>query len=137
MDKDAIFPTAAWIQATKEKFNSDEKYAQIARNWEGDLRLILEPDGNLHETVWLYWDLWHGKCRDAYIEDQASSKKPALVIKAPYSNFVKVLSGDVKVMQALMGRMVTVHGSMTLIMRNVPTVLDFVRCCQEVTTGWL
>jgi hypothetical protein len=40
-------------------------------------------------------------------------------------------------MQALMTRMLSVKGSMTLVMRNVPTVLDFVRCCQEVTKGWL
>jgi hypothetical protein len=26
-----------------------------------------------------------------------------------------------------------VHGNMALMMRNVPTVLDFVRCAQEVT----
>jgi putative sterol carrier protein len=135
MDK-AIFPSPEWMQATKEKFNTDEKYAQIAKNWEGDLRVVLEPDGTLSETKWLYWDLWHGKCRDAYIEDQTSNKAPALVILAPYGNFIKVLSGEVGVMQALMGRFVTVKGSMILIMRNVPTVLDFVRCCQEVTSGW-
>jgi hypothetical protein len=39
-------------------------------------------------------------------------------------------------MQALMGRVVHVKGDMILIMRNVPTVLDFVRCCQEITTQW-
>jgi putative sterol carrier protein len=133
----AIFPSPEWMQATQEKFNSDERYAGIAKNWEGDLRLILEPDSPLSETRWLYWDLWHGKCRAAYVEDQSSALTPALVIKAPYKNFIKVLSGDVGVMQALMGRMVTVKGDLVLIMRNVPTVLDFVRCCQEVTSGWV
>ena len=136
MDK-AIFPTQEWIQATKEKLNTDEHYAQIAKNWEGDLRLILDPEGSMRATTWLYWDLWHGKCRDAYVEDQNSTRTPALVIKAPYNNFIKVLSGEVGVMQALMGRMVTVRGSMILIMRNVPSVLDFVRCCQDVTSGWI
>jgi putative sterol carrier protein len=136
MDNGAIFPSQEWILATKEKFNTDKKYAQIAKNWEGDLRVVLDPDGALEETTWLYWDLWHGTCRDAYVEDQSSTRSPALVIKAPYGNFVKILSGDVGVMQALMGRMVSVHGSMLLIMRNVPTVIDFVRCCQEVTHSW-
>jgi putative sterol carrier protein len=133
----AIFPSPEWMQASKVKFNTDERYAAIAKNWEGDLRVILEPDGALTESRWLYWDLWHGKCRDAYIEDQSSPLTPALVIRAPYRNFIKVLSGSVGVMQALMGRMVTVKGDMVLIMRNVPTVLDFVRCCQEVTSGWI
>jgi len=133
----AIFPSPEWMQAIKDKLNTDKKYAQIAKNWEGDLRVILEPDGPMHETIWLYWDLWHGTCREAYIEDQSSSKTPVLVINAPYLKFLKVLSGETGVMQALMGRMVKVHGNMILIMRNVPTVIDFVRCCQEVTTSWL
>jgi putative sterol carrier protein len=137
MNDTAIFPTQEWLLATKEKMNSDENYAQIAKNWEGDLRIILEPEGALKESVWLYWDLWHGKCRDAYVEDQNSTQTPALIIKAPYGNFVKILSGEVKVMQALMGRMLSVRGSMLLIMRNVPTVVDFVRCCQQVTHSWI
>ncbi len=136
MDK-TTFPSPEWMQATKEKFNTDEKYAQLAKNWEGDLRVILEPDGPLQQEMWLYWDLWHGKCRDAYVEEQSSTRTPALMINAPYRSFVKVLSGETGVMQALMGRLVQVHGSMILIMRNVPTVIDFVRCCQEVTTTWL
>ena len=133
----AIFPTSEWIQTTKDKLNSDKKYAQIAKNWEGDLRVVLEPDASLHESVWLYWALWHGTCREAYIEDPSSTKSPALIITAPYQKFTKVLSGEMGVMQALMGRIVHVQGSMILIMRNVPTVLDFVRCCQEVTSSWL
>jgi putative sterol carrier protein len=133
----ATFPSAEWMQATKDKFNTDEKYAKIARNWEGDLRIILEPDNTLQETMWLYWDLWHGTCREALLEDQPSPKTPAFILKASYGNIIKVLSGEVGTMQALMTRMLTIRGSMAYIVRNVPTVLDFVRCCQEVTQSWI
>lgn len=132
-----IFPSEEWMQAIKEKLNSDEQYGRIAKNWEGDLRFVLESDDTLHETMWLYFDLWHGKCRDAYIEELTSPKIPAFILKAPYGNFVKVLSGKVAPMQALMTRMLSVHGSMAYMMRNVPTVLNFVRCCQEVTHSWI
>jgi putative sterol carrier protein len=136
MDNAAIFPTAEWMQSIKQKLNIDEKYAQVAKNWEGDMRIILEPEGSLMETMWLYFDLWHGKCRDAYIEDQTSTNSPAFILNAPYGNFVKVLSGNIGPMQALMTRKLGVHGSMAYMMRNVPTILDFVRCCQEVTHSW-
>jgi len=132
-----IFPSEEWMQAINEKLNSDEQYCRIAKNWEGDLRFVLESDDTLHETMWLYFDLWHGKCRDAYIEELTSPKIPAFILKAPYGNFVKVLSGKVAPMQALMTRMLSVHGSMAYMMRNVPTVLNFVRCCQEVTHSWV
>jgi putative sterol carrier protein len=137
MDKKAIFPSAEYVEAIKEKLNTDERYAKIAQNWEGDMRLILEPDGSLHETMWLYLDLWHGKCRDAFIEDQTSTKTPSLILTAPYGNFVKLLSGEIGPMQALMTRKLSVQGSMAYLMRNVPTVLDFVRCCQEITDSWI
>jgi putative sterol carrier protein len=133
----AKFPSAEWMQAIKDKLNTDEQYARIAKKWEGDMRIILEPDNSLKESMWLYFDLWHGKCRDAFIEDQSSSRTPALILKAPYGNIIKVLSGEVGVMQALMTRMVAVRANMALIMRNVPTVLDFVRCCHDVTQNWI
>jgi putative sterol carrier protein len=124
------------MQAIKEKLNTDERYAQIAHKWEGDLRVVIESDGSLLEPMWLYLDLWHGKCRDAYIEDQSSTINPAFVLKATYSNIIKILSGEVGVMQALMTRMLGVRGNMAVLMRNVPTMVDFIRCCQEVTKSW-
>ena len=32
----AIFPSLEWLQALGAKLNSDEKYALVAKNWEGD-----------------------------------------------------------------------------------------------------
>jgi hypothetical protein len=40
-------------------------------------------------------------------------------------------------MTALLSRKIHVHGNMAVMMRNVPTVLDFVRCCREVTDDTL
>jgi hypothetical protein len=39
-------------------------------------------------------------------------------------------------MQALLTRKLSVHGNMAVLMRSVPTVLDFVRCCREVTDSF-
>jgi putative sterol carrier protein len=36
-------------------------------------------------------------------------------------------------MQALMTRKLHVKGNLAVLLRNVPVVLDFVRCAQEVT----
>lgn len=133
MSNPVIFATPEFMQAVKEKLNTDEKYARIAQNWEGDMRLVIEPDSTFPEARWLYFDLWHGKCREAVIEDQATTKIPAFILKAPYGNYLKLLSGEWGPMQALMTRKVGIQGSMGYMMRNVPTVLDFVRCCQEVS----
>ena len=133
----AHFPSPEWAQALMEKINSDEKYAQVARNWEGDMRVILEPDATLKEGMVIYLDLWHGKCRQAFIETDLSARKPAFILKSSYANFARVVRGELDPMQALMTRKLGVQGNMAVLMRNVPTVLDFVRCAREVTDSTL
>lgn len=132
----AEFPSAEWVQAVKEKLNGDERYAQTARNWEGDMRFIIEPGEQGGEPIWIYIDLWHGKCRQAYIEEIATTTlKPAFTLRASRENFERVLNGELDAMQAMLTRKLGVQGNMATLMRNVPTVLEFVRCCREVTDG--
>ncbi|MDP3186571.1 MAG: SCP2 sterol-binding domain-containing protein, partial [Anaerolineales bacterium] len=59
--------------------------------------------------------------------------KPAFVLKASYENIARIMKGELDPMQAMMTRKLQVQGSMAYMMRNVPTVLDFVRCCREIT----
>jgi len=129
----AIFPSLEWLQGLQEKLNSDEKYAQVAKNWEGDMLCVLDPDERLPEQALLYIDLWHGKCREVALWDEMGEKKPAFILKASYTNFLRVLQGDLDPMQAMLTRKLGVQGNMAVMMRSVPTVLDFVRCAREVT----
>ncbi len=133
----AQFPTDDWLQALMEKLNTDEKYAQVARNWEGDMAFVIEPQGALTEPKYFYLDLWHGKCRDAFVFDETRPMKPAFTLKAPYENYVRVLKGELAPMQALLTRKLGVKGNMAILMQSVPTVLDFVRCCREVTDSFV
>jgi putative sterol carrier protein len=109
----AKFPSPEWLEALADKLNSDARYAEIARKWEGDLCIVVEPSGPLKEQQNYYLDLWHGTC---------------------YDNITKILTGALDPMQAMMTRKLRVHGNMAVMMRSVPTVLDFVRCAREVTT---
>jgi len=131
----AIFPSPEWLEGLKAKLNSDERYAEVARNWEGDLFFFIEPEGNLKQTLTFYLDLWHGKCRKAeYAPDQSSYPKPAFVFRSTYGNIASILAGRMNPMTAMMTSKLRVQGSMGYMMRNVPTVLDFVRCAQEATS---
>ena len=129
----AIFPSIEWLESLKEKLNSDEKYAEVAKKWEGDMLCQLEADDRLEKTMLLYIDLWHGKCREVAVWDEIGEKKPAFILKASYTNFLSVLQGDLDPMQAMLTRKLGVKGNMAVMMRSVPVVLDFVRCASEVT----
>jgi hypothetical protein len=79
----ARFPDPDWIKVLMEKLNSDEKYGQVARNWEGDMAFVIEPGGSLTQRLTYYLDLWHGKCREAYVMAEDSQQKPVFTLRAP------------------------------------------------------
>ncbi|MEJ2265069.1 MAG: SCP2 sterol-binding domain-containing protein [Anaerolineales bacterium] len=132
----AKFPEPEWLQALMDKLNRDEQYARVARNWEGDFYFVIEPDDALPEQIIFYFDLWHGKCNDGFVVDDVGVKDPAFVLNAPYKNYKLILLGELHPMQALMTRRLRVKGNMAVLVRNVPTVLDFVRCAREVTDSF-
>jgi len=131
----SVFPTPEWLKDLENKLNSDAHYEQVAQKWEGDMYFIIEPDGNLKEQIIFYLDLWHGKCRSTEVVKEAKAHSPAFVLQAGYVNFAKVLKGELDPMQAMLTRKLGVKGNMAVMMRNVPTVLDFVRCAREVTAS--
>ena len=131
----ATFPSEDWLNGLEEKLNSDERYAEIAKNWEGDLFFFIEPEGKLKEQLTFYLDLWHGSCRKAeYQPAPDSHPNPTFALTATYGNITAILSGNLNPMTAMMTSKLKVKGSLGYMMRNVPTVLDFVRVAQEATT---
>jgi putative sterol carrier protein len=129
----AVFPSMDWLNELDAKLNNDERYAGIAKNWEGDMIIQIEPEGNLKEQRVFYLDLWHGKCRGVAELKDVSEKKAAFVLKATYENIKRIVTGKLDPMQAMMTRKLVVQGNMAVMMRSVPTVLDFVRCCRDIT----
>ena len=132
------FPSAEWLNALCEKLNTDSRYNELARKWEGDLLFDIQPAGNLREPLRMYLDLWHGTCRAVeYSADPAKHPTPTFVLRSPYDNFTSILLGKLDPMTAMMTSKLKVVGSLGYMMRNVPTVLDFVRCAREITTDIL
>ncbi len=60
-------------------------------------------------------------------------RDPKFVLRAPYTNFTAILLGKMDPMTAMLTSKLKVTGSLGYMMRNVPTVLDFVRCAREIT----
>ncbi|MCJ7537026.1 MAG: SCP2 sterol-binding domain-containing protein [Anaerolineales bacterium] len=129
----AEFLTEEWLNSFEEKLNTDNQYAEIAKNWEGDVSLSINPGDGLEEPVEIYFDLWHGKCRQAYFVEKGVEKDADFILNGNYKDYIRILTGDLHPMQAMLTRKLNFRGNMGLLMRNVPTVLDFVRCAQDVT----
>ena len=130
------FPGPEWLQSLKDKLNADARYGQVARHWEGDMLVFIEPDGALTQPLAYYLDLWHGKCRDVYIVDQNQEVKPFLTLSGRYGNIARVIKGELDPIQAMLTRKLNVQGNMIVLVRNVPTVMEFIRCCRENTDSF-
>lgn len=131
----AIFPSEEWLKGLETQINSDAQYNEIAKNWEGDLFFFVEPDGNLDERLTFYLDLWHGTCRKVEYKPQPDSHpNPTFTLTASYKDLTSILTGKLNPMTAMMTSKLKVKGNLGYMMRNVPTILDFVRVAQSVTT---
>ena len=129
----AVFPNQEWLDGFIKYLNSSEDYARVAKSWEGDMIFDIRASGPLKTNVAIYLDLWHGECRSGKILDLGDPLDASFILTAPFDNFVRVVKGDLDPMQAMLTRKLTVKGNMAVMLRNVPTVLEFVKSAQEVT----
>ena len=129
------FPSEDWLHAVVETINSDKKYEETAKNWEGDLIFKVDPDDDTsgEKAILYYMDLWHGKCREASILESIEDKPDAkFVFELSRAQAIKVLEGELDPIQAMVTRKLKVRGNIGYMLRNVPVVLDFIRVCKLV-----
>ena len=81
-----------------------------------------------------YLDLWHGKCRRAvdFLGATGELPKATFTLRSSRAQFLRILSGELDPMQAMLTRRLRVEGNMAYMLRNIPVVLDFVRCARQV-----
>ena len=128
-----VFPDNEWLDSFVHALNSTESYAKTASKWEGDILFEILAEGALEKDTYIYLDLWHGRCRSASFMERKEEVDRAFVVSAPFSNFARVAKGDLDPMQAMLTRKLAVKGNMGYMLRNVPVVLEFVKCANGIT----
>jgi len=128
------FGSEEWVKALQEAINASEGYAEAAKTWEGDFYFIVEPKAPGEKELVMYMDLWHGKCREAFIVADRSVKKPAFVISAQESAWRKVIEGRLDPIQGMMTKQLKLMGDMVKIMKAVKASKELVNCTTKVPT---
>ncbi len=131
------FGSAEWLQALRDELNRSAAYADAAKNWEGDFYFVVDPDGPVTEPMYLYMDLWHGKCREVRLVQDRSEKKPAYVMSGPYGKWKKVVTGQLDPLQALATGQLKLKGNMINVMKNVRASQEVVRACTRIDTEFM
>lgn len=124
------FPSNEWIKIFKEELNKSKTYEEAAKDWEGDFLFIITPDEELKKEVIFYVDLWHGKCRDAYLVD--GEKTAAFEFKGPYSNWKKVINKELDPIRGLIRGMFTVEGDSRVILDQSKAAQELVNTASTI-----
>ena len=137
MEKKYKFPSEEWVKAFQEEINKSEEYAKAAKDWEGDFLFIVLPDEKYDKEFIFYMDLWHGKCRDAYVVASRDEKKTEFVYEGPYKNWVKLIHGELDPIRSIITRHFRLRGSMVKVMRYTKAAAELVKCISRIPTEFI
>ncbi|HUT00394.1 MAG TPA: SCP2 sterol-binding domain-containing protein [Candidatus Thermoplasmatota archaeon] len=124
------FPSDEWIKIFKEELNKSTAYQEVAKDWEGDFLFVITPDEELKIETVFYIDLWHGKCRDAYLVK--GEKQAKFVFKGPYSNWKKVIRKELDPIRGLIRGMFTVDGDSRVILDQAKAAQELVNTASKI-----
>jgi len=131
MDK-IRFPSDEWIKAFKEELNKNENYERYAKTWEGDFLFIV--NSGLDKEYVFYVDLYHGKCRDAYMVESRESKQAAYTFEGSYENWKKLISGKMDPIQALVTGSFKLKGDMGKVLRYTAAASELIKTASKIPT---
>jgi putative sterol carrier protein len=134
-----LFPSDEWVKQLENELNTSPAYADAAKNWEGDFYFVIAPDPDSpdQEPTYLYMDLWHGKCREAYRVRSKDEKNPAFIMSAPYSKWKRVVTKQLDPIQGLMTGQLKLKGNMVMVMKNVKAAQEMVNACTRIDAEFL
>lgn len=128
------YGTDEWVKALCAECNTSQAYREAAKNWEGDMYFITEPEGPVKERIIMYMDLWHGECRSACLITDASEKSPAYRMSALYGVWQQILEKKLDAVQAMMTGRLNVKGDMAQIMRMPRAAVELTNCTVRIDT---
>ena len=132
----AAFPTEAWFQALVGLINGSPEYHEAAAEWEGDIAFLVEaePDRGIPTDVWGLLDLWHGTCRGGGLIEAEWGRTAAYILRAPYSRWKEVVTGELDPIKAMMQGKLKVQGDLPTIVRQVRAANELVELTLQIPT---
>ena len=124
------FPSPEWVEQFHTAINSSDAYANAAKNWEGDVSLVIEGGPAI------YLDLWHGECRSAEFLEDPADKQAEFTISTGMDKWKKVLDGKLDPVQGMVTRQLKLDGNLVKIMKNVKASQELVKCATKVPTEY-
>lgn len=123
-----VWPSEEWNAEYVKLINESQEYAEAAHDWEGTLVYAIEaePEKGLAETVYAWYDLWHGKCREGKQVTAEEAAAADFVVRAPYSVWKQISKKELDPIKALMQGKLKMKGDLAKAMRytKATTILN-------------
>ncbi len=123
-----------WIREYIKFLNESSEYQEAARDWEGDFLFVVEPDEELERPMYVYLDLHHGKARNGYVVNDPSEVNPAFEFRGKYSNWKKLIYGEIDPIKGLVSGKFKLKGNMAKVMRYARAAKILVEVAQKIET---
>jgi putative sterol carrier protein len=126
-----------WAKAAAGVIASSESYRSAARTWEGSMVFTLQADPSLGvpENRSVFFDLWHGECRDGRSATPADLEAATYIISADAFTWRQVMEGKLEPIAGLMrGKLKLARGNMAVLARYVLAAKELVRAATQVET---
>ncbi|MCE5263716.1 MAG: SCP2 sterol-binding domain-containing protein [Deltaproteobacteria bacterium] len=130
--------TQEWLDAWKEKIATSAEYREIAKNWEGSVSIIMNPDPEkgIPEPVYIFMDFWHGDVLEIALCDKAKVESARFVMSGDYARWKQVARKEVDSTKALMQGKLKLKGDLTYVVRNIKTVNKVIDLLCGMETIW-
>jgi putative sterol carrier protein len=126
-----------WARACAVALQQREGYRLAAAGWEGAVLLLMTAIGPGLGERRVYFDLWHGDCRDARaatMEDEAAAR---YILSGTVVAWQQVLTGGVAPLVAIMtGRLRLTKGSLVELIPYVNAAKELVAAAAMVQSSF-
>jgi putative sterol carrier protein len=128
------FATDAWIKRLADECNNSPIYRDAAKNFDGDVYFVVEAEGRLKQTVYMYMHLCGGRCNQAFVPVDHTALDPELWICGPVSAWKEVAEKNIDPLKALLMRKLTLKGSMSKVIRHSKAAEALMHCSVNFQT---
>lgn len=133
------FPGPEWLIAYEQAIRDSHRLRDAAGEWEGDITLVVEaePDKNVVDEVWAWFDLHRGEFRGAKLVTPDEGERAKFVIKAPFSVWKAVIQGKVDPIRGMTQGKLKLSGDLPEISRHRQAVAELVAIAAGVETQFV
>jgi putative sterol carrier protein len=130
--------TQEWMDAYKAAIQADPDYKTIAKDWEGSVALVCNPDPEkgIPDTIYLFQDYWHGDVGDFLVCDKAKAESAKFVMTGDYARWKQVALKELDATKALLQGKLKMKGDLPYVVRNIKTVNKVIDILGTVDTVW-